>query len=203
MTQPLTERLNRILDRVTDSDFLSGHGIGNEIPFYIFDYAPEDELQVREHLLFLQDALPRRAPALSAVHVNLFDFLMEYVRSRGYFEKTLEKERRSGTAAAVKAIKAISSAEKLADHFAAQVMSQQPGLVLLSGIGSAYPIVRTHELLNNLHRHMGLTPLVVFYPGVYDKITLKLFGKSSLAFDSSSSDRQRKSCYYRAFRLID
>ena len=50
---------------------------------------------------------------------------------------------------------------------------------------------------------MGLTPLVMFYPGVYDKITLRLFGKASLAFDSSSSDRKRKARYYRAFRLVD
>ena len=82
-------------------------------------------------------------------------------------------------------------------------MSQQPDLVLVSGVGSAYPIIRTHELLNNLHKHMGLTPLVMFYPGVYDKITLKLFGKVSLAFDSSSADRKRKARYYRAFRLIE
>ena len=203
MSDRLTERLNAILPRITSPDFLSGEGIGNEIPFYVFDYPPEDELRIREHVVFLVDKLPKQAPDLKVIHVNLLDFLIDYVKSRGYFEKSLERERTKGSMAAIKAIKSITNAEKLADRFAEQVMSQQPDLVLVSGVGSAYPVIRTHELLDNLHKHMGLTPLVVFYPGVYDKITLKLFGKASLAFDSSSTDRQRKARYYRAFRLID
>lgn len=203
MSDRLTERLNAILPKITSPDFLSGEGIGNEIPFYVFDYPAEDELRIREHLAFLEDKLPKQAPDVKFVHVNLFDFLIDHIKARGYFEKSLEQERTKGSAKAIKAIKSIASAEKLADHFASDIMSQQPDLVLVSGVGSAYPIIRTHELLNNLHKHMGLTPLVMFYPGVYDKITLKLFGKTSLAFDSSSTDRKRKSRYYRAFRLID
>jgi len=203
MSDRLTDRLNAILPKITSPDFLSGRGIGNEIPFYVFDYPAEDELRMREHLVFLEDELPKQAPDLKFTHVNLLDFLIDYIKGRGYFEKSLEKERKFGSAKAVKSIKSIASAEKLADHFAKEVMSHQPDLVLVSGVGSAYPIIRTHELLNNLHKHMGLTPLVMFYPGVYDKITLKLFGKASLAFDSSSTDRKRKSRYYRAFRLIE
>jgi hypothetical protein len=38
-----TERLNKILDRVTSDEFLLGKGLGNEIPFYAFDYPPERE----------------------------------------------------------------------------------------------------------------------------------------------------------------
>lgn len=203
MSDRLTERLNAILPKITLPEFLSGQGIGNEIPFYVFDYPAEDELRIREHLTFLIDKLPKQAPDLKVVHVNLFDCLIDYIKGRGYFEKSLEKERTLGSAKAVKSIKSIASAEKLADHFYNEVMSGQPDLVLVSGVGSSYPIIRTHELLNNLHKHMGLTPLVMFYPGVYDKVTLKLFGKASLAFDSSSTDRKRKARYYRAFRLIE
>jgi hypothetical protein len=203
MSDRLTERLNAILPKITSPDFLSGQGIGNEIPFYVFDYPAEDELRIREHLSFLIDKLPKQAPNLKVVHVNLFDFLIDYIKGRGYFEDALEKERELGSFRALKAIKSIASAQKLADHFYNEVMGGQPDLVLVSGVGSSYPIIRTHELLNNLHKHMGLTPLVMFYPGVYDKITLKLFGKASLAFDSSSTDRKRKARYYRAFRLIE
>lgn len=203
MSDRLTERLNAILPKIIAPDFLSGQRIGGEIPFHVFDYPAEDELRVREHLAFLVDKLPKQAPNLKVVHVNLFDFLIDYVKGRGYFEKSLEKERTLGSAKAVKSIKSIASAEKLSDHFDSEVMSGRPDLVLVSGVGSSYPIIRTHELLNNLHKHMGLTPLVMFYPGVFDKITLKLFGKASLAFDSSSTDRKRKARYYRAFRLIE
>lgn len=203
MSERLTERLNAILPKIISPDFLSGQGIGNEIPFYVFDYPAEDELRIREHLTFLINKLPKQAPELKFVHVNLFDFLIEYIKERGYFDKSLENERKVGSAKAIKAIKSIASAEKLANHFAKKVLIERPELVLVSGVGSSYPIIRTHELLNNLHKHMGLTPLVMFYPGVYDKITLKLFGKASLAFDSSSTDRKRKARYYRAFRLVE
>jgi hypothetical protein len=66
----------------------------------------------------------------------------------------------------------------------------QQDLVLVSGVGSVWPLMRTHSLLNNLHPIMGRTPLVMFYPGKYDQKTLRLFGKIK-------SDN-----YYRAFRLI-
>tara|TARA_E500000305_G_scaffold93175_1_gene81542 strand:+ start:743 stop:1354 length:612 start_codon:yes stop_codon:yes gene_type:complete len=203
MTDRLTERLNEILPKIISPEFLSGEKIGGEVPFHVFDYPPEDELRVREHINFLIEKLPIHKPDLKCIHINLFDFLIEYVKERGYFEKALEKEKTAGSAKAIKSIKAIASAEKLAEYFSKTMADEKPDLVLISGVGSAYPIVRTHELLNNLHRHMGQTPLVLFYPGVYDKITLKLFGKASLAFDSSSTDRKRKARYYRAFRLID
>lgn len=203
MTKHLNERLNAILPKITSPEFLSGEKIGGEVPFHVFDYPPEEELKVREHVRFLGQKLPVQKPDLKFTHVNLFDFLIEYVRERGYYEKALAKEKSVGSVKAIKSIKAIASAEKLAEYFAKTVLTANPDLVLISGVGSAYPIVRTHELLNNLHRHMGKTPLVLFYPGVYDKITLKLFGKTSLSFDSSSTDRKRKARYYRAFRLID
>jgi hypothetical protein len=70
MSDRLTERLNAILPKITSQDFLSGHGIGNEIPFYVFDYPPEDELRIREHVAFLVD---KQAVGVApvAVHVTV------------------------------------------------------------------------------------------------------------------------------------
>ena len=60
MSDPLNERLNKILPRVISDEFLSGSGIGNEIAFYIFDYPPEDELRVRDHIRSLLDHIPKQ-----------------------------------------------------------------------------------------------------------------------------------------------
>jgi hypothetical protein len=46
------ERLNRIIPRLTSDELLSNSGLGNEIGFYIFDYPPEKELEVRDHINF-------------------------------------------------------------------------------------------------------------------------------------------------------
>ena len=199
----LNERLNQILSRITADDFLSGSGIGNEIPFYLFDYPAELERDVRQHLTHLETAIPRQHPNLAFQHINLFQLMLAYIRARGKYDKWLEMERGKGSDKALKAVRSLATADKLATYFAETVLAKKPQLVLMSGIGSAYPVVRTHELLNNLHRHTELIPLVVFYPGVYDGTTLKLFDKASLAYDSRSADRQRTVPYYRAFRLIE
>jgi hypothetical protein len=74
--------------------------------------------------------------------------------------------------------------------------------VLLSGVGNAYPLLRSHTLLNNLHSIMGQTPLVMFYPGKYDQTSLRLFGKSGTT-GGAHHGRSRNANYYRAFRLVD
>ena len=48
MTLSLEERLNQILPRVTSRDFLDSKGLGNEIGFWIFDYPPVREMDVRD-----------------------------------------------------------------------------------------------------------------------------------------------------------
>jgi hypothetical protein len=184
-------RLNRILDRVTSDDLLAGKGLGNEIPFYAFDYPPEHELEVREHIRFLLAQIPKRRPGLRVAHINLFDLIIAHLKHRGLYEKALDLQKKKGDQALLKALASPLDAGKLAQVFADQVKPDEQDLVLVSGVGSAYPLLRTHGLLNNLQRRMGHTPLVLFYPGRYDGQTLRLFG---ILPDQP---------YYRAFRLTD
>ena len=65
MSPQLTHRLNQILPKLTSNNFLKTSGIGNEIAFYIFDYAPEDELRIREHIRFPPGS-PAEDPARSS-----------------------------------------------------------------------------------------------------------------------------------------
>ena len=202
MSDPLTHRLNQILPKLTSDDFLRARGIGNEIAFYIFDYAPQDELRIREHIRFLVDYLPKNRPGLRVTHVNLFDFLIHYLKERGLLEKSFRLQREKGDAALLKALKGILHEEKIAQRFAGIAKPAEHDLVLVSGVGSAYPLLRSHTLLSNLHAIMGQTPLVMFYPGRYDTQTLRLFGKTGLT-GGSAEERKKKTNYYRAFRLID
>jgi hypothetical protein len=190
MSTDFEQRLDKILDRLTSDDFLHGRGLGNEIPFYAFDYPPEHELAVRAHIDFLLEQLPKRRPGLRVAHVNLFALMVEHLKARGFYDKALQKQRQQGDAALRKALAAPLDAAKLAAVLADQVDPANRDLVLVSGVGSAYPLLRTHNLLNNLHHRMGSTPLVLFYPGVYDGQSLRLFG---LLPDKP---------YYRAFRLL-
>jgi len=191
MTTDFNARLNKILARITSDDFLHGKGLGNEIPFYAFDYPPERELEVREHIAFLIAQIPKQRPALRFVHINLFDLIIRHLKDRGFYDKALDLQKKKGDEALLKALAAPLDAGKLAKLFADEVKPEAQDLVLVSGVGSAYPLLRTHNLLNNLHHRMGSTPLVLFYPGVYDGQSLRLFG--------TLQDKP----YYRAFRLVD
>ena len=190
MTNSFEERLNQILPRITSDEFLSGHGLGNEIAFFIFDYPPEDELRVRRHIEFLLEHIPKQKPGLRVAHVNLFDFVIEHLKQRKLLDKTLELQKSKGDQHVLRQLEKILHPEKLAPLFAEQVQPEDKDLVLVSGVGNVWPLMRTHTLLNNLHPVMGNTPLVMFYPGKYDGQALQLFGKIK-------SDN-----YYRAFRLI-
>lgn len=188
MTDTLNDRLNRILPRLIADDFLSGRGLGNEIAFYIFDYPPEAELRVRDYLRILLDHLPKQRPGLRVKHVNLFDFVLDYLKSRQLFDKAIQMQRDKGDAALKRALEGPLHESKLGALFAAVAQPDQHDLVILSGVGSVWPLLRAHTLLNNLHAVMGQTPLVMFYPGRYDGQSLHLFGKL-------------KNNYYRAFTL--
>ena len=190
MTDVLTERLNEILPKVISTEFLSGKGLGNEIAFYIFDYPPEAELRVREHIQFLMAHIPKNRPGLRVMHVNLFDLIVDHLKERNLLEKSFRMQRDKGDKALHKALLGPLKSEKLVQIFVEFAQPEEQDLVLVSGVGSVWPLVRSHNLLNNLQTVMGQTPLVMFYPGRYDGQALRLFGKI------------KSNNYYRAFKLV-
>jgi len=190
MSDSLDERLNEILPKITSDDFLAARGIGNEIAFFVFDYPAESELRVRDHIHFLLEHIPKQKPGIRVKHVNLLDFVVEYLKQRNLLDRTFDLQKQKGDAFVLSQLEKILHPEKLVSPFVDLVQPNEQDLVLLSGAGSVWPLLRTHSLLNNLHPVMGRTPLVLFYPGRYDGQTLRLFGKIK-------SDN-----YYRAFRLI-
>jgi hypothetical protein len=189
MTDDLNERLNRILPRVTSAEFLSGSGIGNETAFYIFDYPPEEELRVRDHLRTLLNHIPKQKHELRVKHVDLFDFVLDYLKSRNLLDRALQMQREKGDEALQKALAGPLHETKLKARFAEVAKPEEHDLVIISGVGTVWPLLRSHTLLNNLQTVMGRTPLVLFYPGRYDGQSLRLFGKVKSA------------PYYRAFKL--
>ena len=84
---------------------------------------------------------------------------------------------------------------EFAPKVASMINDSTPDLVLMNGIGEAYPFIRIHTLLEKLPTLLNrLVPVVVFYPGNYAKVTgssaLQLFGKL-----------EHKN-YYRAFNIF-
>ena len=114
----LNERLNKILPRVISDGFLSGSGIGNEVAFYIFDYPPEDELRVRDYLRTLLEHIPKQKHGLRVKHLNLFDLLLEYLRSSNLLDKAIQVQRQKGDEALKKALAGPLHPTKMSGIFA-------------------------------------------------------------------------------------
>lgn len=186
----LQDRLNQIAEKITSPTFLSGEGLGNEIGFWIFEYPPEHELQVREYLTFLEGVLARQYGELTVDRVNLLRVLRDYLSERGFLDKAIALQQHKGDAALNKALRGPLHMDKFAPFMIRHALSHDPDIILLSGVGSVWPVMRAHSLLNALHGLLAISRLVLFYPGRYDGQTLTLFNQIA------------SNNYYRAFALV-
>ena len=84
MNTALIERLNQINPKLESKEFLDSAGLGNELAFYIFDYPPEEELEVRRFVGLSLEYLRRRN--IRASHVNLFELVIDYLSRRKLLE---------------------------------------------------------------------------------------------------------------------
>ncbi len=192
MTDDFRSRLNKIADRLSTDELLSNKGLGNEIGFWIFDYPPERELEVRSFIDgVLLPGMAKRQPALRPAVVNLFNLIIELLEDRKLLGRVLDIQTTKGDAAALTALRPVLKEDKLAERIASQIDFDQIDMLLLTGVGAAYPMLRSHTLLAGLQATMKDKPVVMFYPGRYDGFSLRLFNK--LADDH----------YYRAFRLVE
>ncbi|MDD2966662.1 MAG: DUF1788 domain-containing protein [Desulfovibrionaceae bacterium] len=184
------ERLNMVHERLVSPELLSNAGLGNEIGFYIFDYPPEQELVMRQWLKDLPGILRHKAPDLKFMLQDVFALILEYMKSEEIYEDVIAMQKEEGNDAVASALSDTLDPVRLAAFFREHVRPEEYDLVILHSIGSSWPLMRSHTLLNNLQPIMGKVPLVMFYPGIYDMQGLSLFGK--LHADN----------YYRAFQLV-
>ncbi|MDD2402417.1 MAG: DUF1788 domain-containing protein [Clostridia bacterium] len=187
------ERLDKILPKLQEKRFRENKGLGNEIGYYIFDYDPSDELIVREHIKFIKQKINNENSVIRIKDFNLYEIILEILDNKGYLDKTFEMEKQKGTDRTINAIKKTLRLTQNND-LVVQYIRERVGsndIVFLTGIGRAWPIIRSHTVLNTLHAVIDSVPLIMFFPGVYDGLELKLF------------DEIKDDNYYRAFRLIE
>ena len=183
-------RLDKILPIIQDPRFRESRGLSNEIAFFIFDYPPEDELIVREHVEFLLKTLGSPESQVNAIKIDLYDLILDIVKGRKILDRIPPDEEKVGFAAVMKRLKPLLKPESFIEQIR-KAVSDETNLVFLTGVGNAYPLLRSHTVLNNLHHVLKDVPLIMFFPGVYDQTELRLFGK----FKDDN--------YYRAFSLVE
>ena len=188
--QNLEEDFARLRAKLSDPMFLANKGIGNEVGFFVFPYdaSREDEVRARtDALVSLSDEgkLPCRI-----AHRDLWDVFLKICKQRRILDKIPDLERRRGSRALLDRLQKIATPEAFVQ--AMDYDPHDPGrdVLLVSGVGKVYPVVRAHSILENSQHVFADVPVVLLYPGKYDGSQLHLF--------NSISDGN----YYRAFNLL-
>lgn len=190
----LGERMKSLRSRLADQDFLANRGLGNEVGIYILCYDPALELEMRDEVArIVRDAEGGELPC-RIVECNLYDILLQICESRRVMNQIPKMEQKRGTEALLSQLRRTASLDEFAQ--AMDYCPHQAGDVLLiTGIGEVYPLVRLHAMLDNIQHLFADLPLVVAYPGVYDGSSLRLFaGMNQAGLEDGN--------YYRAFNLV-
>ena len=185
----INARLDEMTKKLTNNYLFESIGLGNEINFHVFDYDPEDEYIVRE---YLENYLLKKNNLKIKVF-DIYDIIVEILEEKGFLQKVFDFEKSKGAKSVNGIISKTLGIGSNNDLIIKRIESniEENEIIIITGIGKCYGIVRGHTILNNLHRVVTNNPLIMFYPGNYDGQSFRLFNK--LENDN----------YYRAFQFVD
>ena len=188
----LTERLDQMEAAIRKPSFRQSSGRANEVNYWVFDYPPEKELEVRERVEYLKKKNAKGVDGFELVVFDLYDIIIDYLEKEEFLEQCYRFETKRGLD---RITKAVSNSMKINDDDSLIVQyikdhTPENAVVFLTGIGKCYPILRSHKVLNNLHQAFVRVPVVMFFPGTYNEQELILFNEI------------KDDNYYRAFRLV-
>lgn len=187
-----TSYLNKIEPRISEPSFIGNTGRANEVNYWVFDYPPEKELEVRAYIKRLQSRDLKALYGFNLIVFDLYEIIINFLKNKNYLDKCFSFERKNGLE---KITTAIGNAMKFNNddsYIVNYIKDNTPetSIVFLTGIGKCYPVLRSHKVLNNLHQAFVTAPVVLFFPGTYNEQELILFNKI------------KDDNYYRAFKLI-
>jgi len=184
---------DHLLTVISSERFLQKQGLGNEVPFFICPYEPNEAVAMDAMRVNLVAAL--QGKGVRVFGINLYDLSVELLHKRGIWDRTLAAEPKTSKEAFKKHLQSVLDPEThLIPEIASRLSGQEFDVLFLWGVGEVYPYIRSHNVLNNLQSTAKEKPTVMFFPGEYTQgpagASLDLFG---LLHDDK---------YYRAFNIL-
>ena len=99
----LTERLDAMESAIKKPSFRQSSGKANEVNYWIFDYPPEKELEVRERIAYMKHKNTKGTDGFELVVFDLYDIIIDFLEGKGFIEKCYEFEKKRGIQRIVKA----------------------------------------------------------------------------------------------------
>ena len=191
---PMQDRLHHLINVISGQRFLSKQGLGNEVPFFICPFRPEEAVEMAR----LQRQLVNRLEqgGVRILNLNLYDLAIDILKEREIWDQLLELEPTVSKDQLKELLQGVLDPEAhLVPAIAEKLQSVEFDVLFLCGVGEVFPYIRSHNVLNNLQSTAKDQPTVMFFPGSY---THSLETGSSLDLFSRLHDDK----YYRAFNIF-
>ena len=190
----MQEKFLHLLSVISGQRFLNKQGLGNEVPFFICPFKPEEAVEMERLVKQLVNRLAQIGVRI--LEINLYDLSVEILMNEGDFEWMIENEAKLTKPKLQEELQGILSVEHILIPAIADLISNAEFDVLfLTGVGEVFPFIRSHNVLNNLQSTAKEKPTVLFFPGTY---THSLESGASLDLFGRLHDDK----YYRAFNIF-
>lgn len=177
-----------VLKVVSSESFLKMDALGGEIPFWIAPYDIEAHDQVEVEIKNLQTKLANTG--IKTELIDLFELSCSIIEANIGLEKMFDVEKRKDKEKFKRALQStVNIHDRLIPAIIERLSASEPQILLIKGVSSVYPFIRSHTVLNNLQSAVKHIPTVMFFSGAYSGNSLNLFG---LMKDDN---------YYRAFNI--
>lgn len=176
----LTKQEEHLLKVLSGKRFLQMEGLGNEVPFFIYPYTPEDALAVSRAKKRITNKLSQNG--ITVREINLYDLSVDILKERGVWERVLAAEPEQDKDDFRDLLQGMLDPQNhIAPAIRAKIADGGFDILFLTGIGEVFPYIRSHNVLNNLQSVVTGKPMLTFFPGRYDQSetlgsTLVLFG---------------------------
>lgn len=200
----LSQRLDEMELAIHKPSFRKGTGRANEVNYWVFDYPPEKELEVRERVEYLKNKNDRGDDDFELVVFDPYDIIIDFLEKKNFMDKCYDFEKKRGIE---RIVKAVTNSMKVNDDDSLIVQyikehTPENAVVFLIGIGKCYPILRSHKVLNNLHQAFVRCPVVMFFPGTYNEQELILFNEINVIL-IDEFDKVNPALYNAFYELFD
>ena len=191
---PMQDRFQHLFAVISGQRFLNKQGLGNEVPFFICPFKPEESVEMERLLRQLVNRLEQAGVRI--LEINLYDLSIEILKERDTWNQIIEIEDSVPKEQFKELLQGVLDPEThLVPAIADKLASTDFEVLFLSGVGEVFPYIRSHNVLNNLQSTAKEKPTVMFFPGAYtyspaSGTSLDLFG------------RLRDDKYYRAFNIF-
>lgn len=191
--RPIRERQEHLLAIISSERFLKMQGLGNEVPFFICPFKPNEALEMGKLGNQLMNQLGNMG--IRVLKINLYDLSIELLKKRGVWDRVLTVEETITKDELKELLQGVLDPESHLIPAIAEKMAQEEFEVMfITGVGEVFPYIRSHTVLSNLQSTAKERPTVMFFPGNYAHSLEK--GASLDLFGRLQDDK-----YYRAFNI--